>query len=414
MGKQLAFNIFEANSQALSRFDMTGQRFGRLVALRSAGKNAQGLLLWLCRCDCGNEKAVLGYLLRKAKGTRSCGCLARETAAELMRKMAPDSPDLSGQRFGKLVALRRSAASKDAGVWWDCVCDCGREKRVRGALLTFKEGTRSCGCLRQEAATRRFAGTLIDLTGRRFERLLVLARTRTQNEPGRKFKIWWLCRCDCGIEKEITGDDLRSERTLSCGCWSRDFAHLHARKHGQARTKHRVPEYTIWQGMRSRCGNPKNVSYRRYGGRGITVCARWRESFEAFREDVSPRPTMRHTLDRIDNDGGYWCGKCDECLAAGRARNWRWATSAEQARNTSRSRLITAFGETLLMSDWTRRFGIHAFTIDLRLKKGYSPERAVSEPSRSTRKRPVMPPCRDTPAPPQTCVLATVSCSFRV
>lgn len=128
---------------------------------------------------------------------------------------------------------------------------------------------------------------------------------------------------------------------------------------------HNSPEYTAWAGMLQRCRNPKNAAYPDYGGRGITVCDAWRDSFEAFYADLGPRPSARHSIDRIDNDGNYEPGNC------------RWATAKEQNRNTRRARLLTFDGRTQLLSDWGAELGVHPEAIRGRLRRGWSIEDAL-------------------------------------
>lgn len=94
----------------------------------------------------------------------------------------------------------------------------------------------------------------------------------------------------------------------------------------------KTPEYKAWQNMRYRCLNPKNSAYGNYGGRGISICARWQDGFLNFLEDMGQKPAGT-SLDRIDNDGGYWCGKCSECAQNNRPFNCKWATISEQANN---------------------------------------------------------------------------------
>ncbi len=120
--------------------------------------------------------------------------------------------------------------------------------------------------------------------------------------------------------------------------------------------------------MVQRCHNPKNHAYSRYGGRGIEVCQRWRDSFVDFMADVGPRPSLAHEIDRIDNEKGYAPG------------NVRWATSKQQGRNRSTNHRITALGETLCIVEWSERTGLSKETIRQRLKRGWSPERAVTAP----------------------------------
>ena len=120
--------------------------------------------------------------------------------------------------------------------------------------------------------------------------------------------------------------------------------------------------------MISRCHCVSQSRYADYGGRGIQVCERWRNSFESFVADLPPRPSERHSLDRIDNNGNYEPG------------NVRWATAAEQARNRRDSRLLTLGSETLTLTDWTRRLGLSRGTIQRRLRAGWSDERTLSTP----------------------------------
>lgn len=153
--------------------------------------------------------------------------------------------------------------------------------------------------------------------------------------------------------------------------------------HGEKRGRKVSPEYTAWQRMRGRCGNPGHPDYRYYGGRGIRVCPRWDESFPAFLEDVGRRPSHDLTLDRIDTNGNYEPG------------NVRWATRAEQSRNrrpfkmhwskSPLSKPLTVDGIVDSIGAWSRRTGIPRAAIRTRLKLGWSPERAVTVPTGSVR-----------------------------
>jgi hypothetical protein len=140
--------------------------------------------------------------------------------------------------------------------------------------------------------------------------------------------------------------------------------------------KERHPLYNVWTNMVRRCSDPGNRAFANYGGRGIRVCQEWAGDFEAFCRDLPPRPSPQHTIERINNDGGYEPG------------NVRWATRLEQARNQRSNVWITANGKTMLMRDWSRETGIPEPTLHRRLKANWTHERTVSErPMRSSAQR---------------------------
>ena len=142
-----------------------------------------------------------------------------------------------------------------------------------------------------------------------------------------------------------------------------------ALRHGHARKGAPSKEYRAYNHMLRRCYSPKERGFHRYGGRGITVCDRWRTGFAAFLADVGPAPSPKHTIDRIDNDGNYEPSNC------------RWATHTEQSRNKSQNRLIEIDGEALPIVVWSERSGIPANRIQLRLARGWSARAAVFEPA---------------------------------
>jgi hypothetical protein len=128
--------------------------------------------------------------------------------------------------------------------------------------------------------------------------------------------------------------------------------------------------------MRRRCRNPRANGFKSYGGRGITVCERWATSFEAFFADMGPRPDGT-SLDRVDNDRGYHCGKCSDCEARGVPANCRWATKAEQQQNMRTNVLLTINGETRCFAEWCRAYGIPPNTLKYRIRSGWPIDRCL-------------------------------------
>jgi hypothetical protein len=204
-----------------------------------------------------------------------------------------------------------------------------------------------------------------DLVGQTFGRLVVKESVRKHGG-----KPAWLCGCECGGSKIVTTALLRAGITRSCGCLFVDAVRASNTRHGMSRTTApKAPEYRIWSLAIQRCHNPHHPPFKNYGGRGITVCDRWRASFEAFYADMGPRPSPAYSLDRIDNDKGY----CPE--------NCRWATRTEQARNSRKARLLTWNGETRCVSEWAAITGIRSNTIRARIDDcGWSVDLALSTP----------------------------------
>lgn len=193
-----------------------------------------------------------------------------------------------------------------------------------------------------------------DLTGRRFGKLVVTPTFQTKGGHA-----YWLCRCDCGGEKMVRGSHLKDGHVTSCGCKPRHVTH------GGSGTR----LYITWRNMISRCTNPKDPQFFRYGSRGIAVCDAWRDSFQAF-HDLAMANGYREdlTIDRINNDGNYCPDNC------------RWATRLEQAQNTRKTRLITYNGETHSVCEWARILGMNQGTLNNRLNLyGWSVEDALGK-----------------------------------
>ena len=200
-----------------------------------------------------------------------------------------------------------------------------------------------------------------DITGEKYGRLTVINRIG-RNRSG---SITWLCKCDCGNEMVTSGKSLRSGKTRSCGCGRNEKIAAIGKKnatHGGRHTK----LYSHWTIMKARCNNPKNNRYELYGGRGITVCAEWANSFEAFRNWALANGYRDGlTIDRKDTNGPY----CPE--------NCRWATAKQQNNNRRSNRVITHNGETHTLAQWAELTGIKSGTIQTRLTRGWTVEKAL-------------------------------------
>ncbi len=194
--------------------------------------------------------------------------------------------------------------------------------------------------------------------GQRFGSLIVIADAPDALSPSGKILRRVMIRCDCGVEKIMYLTGLRTNR--SCGCsWAPTV------KHGCSYT----PTYRCWADMLNRCQNPNIKYFHCYGGRGITVCERWKQ-FENFLADMGHKPNGR-TLDRINNDGNYEPTNC------------RWATPAEQGH-----RILTIKGVTDCVVGLAKHFGLASSTVFNRLHRGWSAERAFTTPPRKMLKHP--------------------------
>lgn len=206
------------------------------------------------------------------------------------------------------------------------------------------------------------------LKGKRFTRLLVL----DDGKRGKDSHWIYTCICDCGKTIEAHESRLIANRQKSCGCKRKEMmaAGDIRRTHGMGRS----PEHRTWLRIKNRCHNPNAHNYSYYGGRGISVCDEWRNSFEAFFRDMGLRPSPKHSIERDDVNGNYEKNNC------------RWATLKEQHANKRNSRRITYKGETKTLSEWARIFGINRCTISDRLKRGLAFEVAILRLSNVTPK----------------------------
>lgn len=216
-----------------------------------------------------------------------------------------------------------------------------------------------------------------NLAGRTFHRLTVVSFSgRTKRRRG-----YWLCVCTCGNYIHAETSSIKSGNTKSCGCLWRD-AHFARRK--LCRVTHH-PLYVSWKAMVQRCSDPHLPEWKYYGGRGIAVCAGWKH-FANYCVDIGnigPKPSPQHSLDRINNDGHYSCGHCQQCVEAEWRMNLRWATKSEQNLNRRGCVVLTFGGKTMGIAQWSKSTGLPIGTIRTRLHDKWSVERALTQPHRS-------------------------------
>lgn len=194
----------------------------------------------------------------------------------------------------------------------------------------------------------------LDLTGKRFGKLLVLQRS------GDTRKVRWQCRCDCGVETVVRSDVLTSGSANSCGCSRGEFIGQANRRHGLSGT----PTYQAWINMVRRCTNPNVKHFARYGGRGIRVCERWM-IFENFLEDMGIRPDGR-SIERDDNDGHYEPGNCS------------WANSKQQARNRRNTKFVLLHGERMSLTEAAERLEMSPHSLRAKIRRGHPVEGVVA------------------------------------
>lgn len=212
-----------------------------------------------------------------------------------------------------------------------------------------------------------------DLTGERFERLLVIEQADDYISRTGGCYAQWLCLCDCGERRIVRGDCLKNGLTKSCGCYNSDSTATRNEKHGCNKKGKRSRIYNIWAQMISRCSYKNRWDYKHYGGRGIKVCDEWLDfsTFKNWADKTGYSDSL--TLDRIDPDGGYTPDNC------------RWATVREQQNNRRNNHYMTYNGETHSMADWARVTGITYSTLRSRKNNlGWSDEKSITTPLKGT------------------------------
>lgn len=223
------------------KLDLTGQKFGRLIAIKEGPRNNAGRTTWICKCECGTEKTVLTTQLTSGN-TQSCGCLQKERT-----RIANQSKNLIGKRFGRLIVIERLPSSSK----WKCLCDCGNVIITNTNHLN-QGHTQSCGCLQKDKASETH---FKNLTGKRFGMLTVEGLDVSKSSSKAKF---YICKCDCGQKKVINQSSLL-RGTISCGC-SR-------MSHGEFKIAELLKSYNIsftQEQIFSTCINPKTGKCLRF------------------------------------------------------------------------------------------------------------------------------------------------------
>lgn len=188
-----------------------------------------------------------------------------------------------------------------------------------------------------------------DLTGKKFGRWTAISPIK--NKYGR---FSWKCICDCGEVRTIGGTELSQGNSTSCGCLRKERFTKFATKHGYAVPGSVSKEYRVWCSMKRRCYSKKDKSYPRYGGRGITVCDRWKDSFQNFIDDMGDCPP-KMSIERKNNSQGYSPKNCE------------WADAVAQANNKRNNRIVTINGKAMTVAQWARSIGIKLGTAHMRL-----------------------------------------------
>jgi hypothetical protein len=244
-----------------------------------------------------------------------------------------------GENFGRWVVLEMTSRMVDVK------CECGTIKKIDYFNL-IKGKSISCGCYGHPNKRRKVN------IGERFGRLIIMNEI-IGNYSTRKFMV----KCDCGNECEVYMNNLTRGHTNSCGCFANEVLMKRNIKHGDAPRGNAATEYNTYRSMINRCSNPKDKRYDEYGGRGISVCDEWLNSYETFLNDMGRRPENKTSIDRIDVNGNY----CKE--------NCRWSDALEQARNLRSNVLIGYNGVKQCISQWNDIFKVPYGTLYFQLKR---------------------------------------------
>lgn len=202
-----------------------------------------------------------------------------------------------------------------------------------------------------------------------FRDLTVTSITYSNGNNGMRVPLL-LCVCSCGSTITVTENEITTGRRSSCGCQKAIRLRLKSFVHGDCKNNHeRTAEYSAWAEMKRRCLDPARRAYVNYGGRGISVCARWIDDYPSFLADMGRKPSRGHSLERKDTNGNY---EPDNCV---------WATRIQQNRNRRNTVILKLNGVSKTQQEWADETGIGYKAIQRRLDRGWSIERALTEPA---------------------------------
>lgn len=328
--------------------DMT-QKYGSWTPVEDTHKfepSGKKVRVIKCRCECGTERLLKPVEL--VNGDR----LSCSECSKLDIRM--------GSKYGSWTAVREAPKSMGGKVYRFilCRCECGTERLIRSGDLAKEKYSACQRCRRID----------IDMTRKYGSWTPIQQEYRTE---GGYSKRYILCRCDCGVERSMSAGELTKRESPMCRrCRTIERSTVH----GYAGVGRKTSEYITWMNIKQRCHNPNTRAYQDYGARGITVCDRWMESFENFLADMGPKPSPRHSIERVNNDLGYSPDNC------------KWATRAEQNRNTRANHVISHNGETMCLRDWAKRLELTSDALTRRIEAGWPIEEVLS-PVRKERKR---------------------------
>lgn len=328
-----------------------GERFGKLVILERVEELIKKKINYLCLCDCGKTVSRSKNAL-KTKNATSCGCARPVVFNQIIN---------IGDKFGKLVVINQAPKEKKTEQKYICQCECGKIVATTKHKLNSGK-TKSCGCLKK----------IITINiGDKFNRLTVIELIPHVKGKAKEY----ILKCDCGNIVICKKNHIYSGNTQSCGCLGKERRKESCTSHGLTYSR----EYLTWQNMKKRTGDENNEAYKNYGGRGITICDRWLNSFENFLKDMGMKPSPKHTIERVDNDGNYTPENC------------KWGTRKEQMNNMRKNHKITYNGKTQNLNQWSEETGMPARDIRYRLHHGWTVEETFKIPLKPSNRTDLLP-----------------------